>query len=312
MNIWAVILAAGSGSRLARAADGQRKQYLEFRGAPLFWASAQTFAAMPAIKGLVFVFPPEDGDNPRKLLDDLSIRHDLGLPYVVADGGQRRQDSVRNGLDVLPRECTHVLVHDSARPFVSAQMTTRLVEALAQGEQAVIPGIPVTDTIKLTDGDVVCGTPPRDSLRAVQTPQAFELGFLRTAHAKAVQNGWDVTDDAMLVEECRGRVCVVEGDPGNIKITHPEDLRLLHDNTSENAMRILSVSGFGYDVHRYVDPESPQSRPMILGGFPIAGAPGIKAHSDGDVLLHALADAVLGCIGQGDIGGAFPGYRSAV
>ncbi|MFW5489876.1 MAG: 2-C-methyl-D-erythritol 4-phosphate cytidylyltransferase [Desulfovibrio sp.] len=306
MNIWAVVLAAGKGTRLAQAADGQRKQYLQYRGAPLFWASARTFAAMPVVKGVVFVFSPEDIENSRKMLAGLVGRDNLGLPWLVAEGGERRQDSVRNGLDVLPRECTHVLVHDSARPFATPRMISRLVDALVNGEQAVIPGIPVTDTIKILNHDVVCHTPLRHDLCAVQTPQAFELDFLRQVHEKARQHGWDVTDDAMLVEQCEGRVYVVEGEAGNIKITNPEDLRLLRRENGEQAMQKLPVSGFGYDVHRYMDPQDPKARPMILGGFPIPGAPGVAAHSDGDVLLHALADAVLGCVGLGDIGGLFP------
>jgi 2-C-methyl-D-erythritol 4-phosphate cytidylyltransferase/2-C-methyl-D-erythritol 2,4-cyclodiphosphate synthase len=305
MNIWAVILAAGKGSRLSQAAEGRRKQYIEYKGAPLFWASARTFAAMPTVKGLTFVFPPEEQEMATRHIRDLRRTHDLGLPYRITGGGERRQDSVRNGLASLPRECTHVLVHDAARPFAAPAMVSRLVLALEKGEQAVIPAIAVTDTIKMVDHDVVFDTPPRDSLRAVQTPQAFALEYLREAHALALEKGWDVTDDAMLVEKIDGRVYTVEGESDNIKITHPGDLELLRD-TTEDTMRSYPVSGFGYDVHRYVDPAQPKSRPMILGGFPIPGAPHVQAHSDGDVLLHAMADAVLGCIGQGDIGGLFP------
>lgn len=292
---WAVVLAAGSGSRLSGAGLSLRKQYIEYKGVPLFWHSARTFSRIAAVKGIVFVFPEADLKRMRRTVKDLFKTDDLGLRFEVVAGGDRRQDSVRHGLAALPRECDAVLVHDSARPFASASMIRSLVEGLEQGAQGVIPATEVTDTVKRVDGETVIETLVRSELRAVQTPQAFMVEVLREAHTKAEAEGWDVTDDASMVERL-AEVRVVPGKPNNIKITTPEDLKTL-----ERRKTLMPCTGWGYDVHRYGG-----DRPMVLGGVPIAGAPDIKAHSDGDVLLHALMDAVLGCMGGGDIGRHFP------
>ncbi|KAB1439034.1 2-C-methyl-D-erythritol 4-phosphate cytidylyltransferase [Pseudodesulfovibrio senegalensis] len=301
-NTWAVVLAAGNGSRM-KAAAGVRKQYLEYRGVPLFWHSARTFSRIARIRGLVFVFPEEDLTAMRRRIKDLFKTDDLGLRFEVVAGGDRRQDSVRNGLSVLPRECDAVLVHDAARPFAPARMVQSLLDELDNGAQGVIPVRAVTDTIKHVDGRIVCATPDRSRLRAAQTPQAFERTVLEHAHELAEEHGWQVTDDASVLENLAGleradscEVRCVEGDPANVKITTPEDLERLREPKTT-----VPCTGWGYDVHRYGG-----DRPMVLGGVPIAGAPQIVAHSDGDVLLHALMDAILGCIGQGDIGTHFP------
>jgi len=292
---WAVLLAAGSGSRLSGAGLDVRKQYIEYKGVPLFWHSARTLSRIAALKGIVFVFPEADLKRMRRTVKDLFKTDDLGLRFDVVAGGERRQDSVRHGLEALPRECDAVLVHDSARPFASAAMVQSLVDALEQGAQGVIPAIEVTDTVKKVDGLVVTETLTRSELRAVQTPQAFMLDILREAHARAEAEGWDVTDDASMVERL-AEVRIVPGEAGNSKITTPGDLAVLKRQKVQ-----VPCTGWGYDVHRYGG-----DRPMVLGGVPIAGAPQIKAHSDGDVLLHALMDAILGCVGGGDIGRHFP------
>ncbi|EMG35755.1 4-diphosphocytidyl-2-methyl-D-erythritol synthase [Desulfocurvibacter africanus PCS] len=308
-HTWAVLLAAGSGTRLADACGGRRKQFMEFQGLPLFWHSARTFARVVAIKGLVFVFPPEEIEACAAQVRALDAANSLGLPWLAVAGGARRQDSVRNGLAALPRDCGHVLVHDSARPFMSASLVQRICVALEAGAQSVIPALAVTDTIKRVtgglDGGRVAETLLREELAAVQTPQGFDLALLRQAHERAETEDWQVTDDASLMELAGGEVRVVPGEACNVKITNPEDLRLLE----EQAMPEVSVTGFGYDVHRYAhaaeNPKQP-ARPMVLGTVPIPGAPEVLAHSDGDVLLHALTDAVLGCLGKGDIGTHFP------
>ncbi len=280
-------------------AAGVRKQYLEYRGVPLFWHSARTFSRIARIRGVVFVFPQDDLVAMRRRVKDLFKTDDLGLRFEVVAGGKRRQDSVRNGLAALPRECDGVLVHDSARPFAPAGMIQSLLNELESGAQGVIPAIAVTDTVKKVEGRNVCSTPDRSSLRAVQTPQAFERSILEHAHAQAEVHGWDVTDDASMLErlpEGPAGVRWVDGDVCNVKITTPEDLERLREPRAT-----VPCTGWGYDVHRYGG-----NRPMVLGGVPIAGGPDIVAHSDGDVLLHALMDAILGCIGQGDIGTHFP------
>ncbi|WP_300155406.1 2-C-methyl-D-erythritol 4-phosphate cytidylyltransferase [Solidesulfovibrio sp.] len=304
MSVWTVLLAAGSGTRLAEAAGGVKKQFLRLDGRPLYWRSLRAFASLPEVAGVVVVFPPADLEEARKELETLTAKNDPGVTVAVAPGGARRQDSVAGGLAALPRECRYVLVHDAARPFADAALIGRVVDALFAGAKAVIPVLPVTDTIKEVRDGLVGRTFKRDALAAVQTPQGFDLALLRQAFAHAGE-GFDVTDDASLVEHLGQPVATVPGAPENRKITHPEDLALL----AASPPAALPVTGYGYDVHRYADPGRPAkqpARPMRLGGYPILGAPEVLAHSDGDVLLHALVDAILGCVAGGDIGTLFP------
>lgn len=299
---WSILLAAGSGSRLAAATGNIPKQFLPYRDAPLYWQSALHMRAVARIAGLIFVFPEDRLTEEEAVLRRLDAQHALGLPWRIAPGGPRRQDSVNNALEKLGPACAAVLVHDTARPFASPELITRICEALDAGAEGVIPGVPVTDTIKIVHCRHVAETPDRDSLVAVQTPQGFRCATLRRAHERARNEQWNVTDDAALLERCGVPVAVVPGEPANIKITHPEDLRMLHDIPSAP----LPCTGFGYDVHRYGP-----GRPMKLGGVPIPGGPEVQAHSDGDVLLHALMDALLGCSGAGDIGLLFPDTSAA-
>lgn len=320
MHIWAVLLAAGRSTRLAAHGLSVPKQFLHYQGAPLFWHSAKTFSRLPALRGIVFVFPPhedEDTASPKthaawdELLRNLDAGHRLGLPWRIAEGGIRRQDSVAKGLAALPAECDAVLIHDSARPFASATLMTRIINALEQGQNAVIPGIAVNDTIKVVDEkEYVRLSPERAFLRAAQTPQGFHLAPLRRAHARAAKEAWDVTDDAALFERCELPVMVLPGEESNKKISTGQDLDLLRPlfpfaglggPAATDSRGRIPCSGFGYDVHRYGG-----NRPFILGGVPIRCDVLIAAHSDGDTLLHALMDALLGCIGGGDIGALFP------
>jgi 2-C-methyl-D-erythritol 4-phosphate cytidylyltransferase/2-C-methyl-D-erythritol 2,4-cyclodiphosphate synthase len=187
-------------------------------------------------------------------------------------------------------------VHDSARPFFSPGLTSALLAALDNGAKAAIPALPVKDTIKRAHDGKIIETLDRSELFAVQTPQAFDAETLRRAHERARAENASVTDDASMVEDMGLEVSIVTGEEDNVKITTPEDLKRLKDDKPA-----LPVTGFGYDLHRYGP-----GRPLKLGGMPIAGGPEVVAHSDGDVLLHALADAVLGCAGLGDIGVHFP------
>lgn len=293
----ALILAAGQGSRLAAAGRGP-KQYLPLDGAPLFWRSARTLAAVPRMAGLIFVFPPGDVEEMRARVADLDARRSLGLPWTVVAGGRLRQDSVRNGLAALPRDCDAVLVHDAARPFASPALIGSVLDALQAGAAGAIPAVAVTDTVKRVgeDGITVLDTPDRSSLRAVQTPQGFRRSALDQAHRLALDQGWTVTDDASMLERMGLPVVCVPGEETNVKITTPEDLRLL-----EKGPRQYPCVGWGYDVHRYGG-----DRPLVLGGVPVPGDILVAAHSDGDVLLHALMDALLGCVAEGDIGRHFP------
>ena len=303
---WAVVLAAGSGRRMAAAGLARPKQFLEWRGVPLYWHSARTLSRCARVAGIIFVFPEDclaeeevriqqlDGLTAGALSDFPHTSMPLGLPWKAVAGGPLRQDSVFNALQALP-PCEYVLIHDAARPFLSAALAPRLIDALEQGAAGVIPAQALHDTIKqVRDGQVVA-TPDRQELYAVQTPQAFRLDLLRTAHARARIEGWIATDDAGLLERLGHAVRILPGESANRKITCPEDLDFLR------TPQRLACGGYGYDVHRYGS-----GRPMKLGGVPIPGAPELVAHSDGDVLLHALMDAILACACRGDIGRFFP------
>lgn len=306
MIVWTILLAAGSGTRMKEAGLSTRKQFLDAGGEPVFWKSARAFARTAGVSGMVFALPPDEREAIASHIVELDRLSPLGLEWVAVPGGDRRQDSLENALAALPADCTHVLVHDAARCFVTPEVIVRVIEALRAGAKAVIPAVPVTDTIKEVAGGVVASTPDRNRLVAVQTPQGVELSVLRSGFEHARTNNLTVTDDASLAEALGLPVHVVAGSERNVKITTPEDLRLLGGR--EVRVAIPRV-GFGYDVHRYVTKNTPKDtpgRPMVLGCAPIPGAPEIIAHSDGDVLLHALADALLGCLGQGDIGQHFP------
>lgn len=322
-EIWAIILAAGQGNRLKEASGGTAKQFLQHDGLPLFWHSASTIARLPRLDGIIFVFPEDTLAEAAKTIDELSKKNSLettrqnfstsrassqgmaagplGIPHICVAGGPERQDSVWNGLNALPQACKHVLIHDSARPFVSAELCSRLADALADGHRGVIPGLEPSDTIKQVDaGGIVQATPPRSALRLVQTPQAFELDALVKAHKYGREHALKVTDDAALLEASGIPVLVIPGEAANIKITRPEDIAMLKQNNYAPAM--LPCSGLGYDVHKYGG-----TRPLRLGGVLIGNTElAIEAHSDGDALLHALMDALLGCAAAGDIGEHFP------
>ncbi len=304
MQCWVIIAAGGQGLRLGEQTGGKPKQFLPLAGDPLYWRSALPFTHIPRIRGMVFVFPPALLTEAGAELEELVRRDAPGLPWRIAPGGASRQDSVANGIAALPKECDHVLVHDAARPFTPPALINRVLDGLAGGHAGVIPGTMLTDTVKEVDNaGIVTATPPRETLRAVQTPQGFALSPLRLAHARAREENFAVTDDAALLERYGHPVLVVEGDEANRKITTPADLALLRENApQENAMSsLLPVTGFGYDVHRYGG-----NRPFVLGGVAVPTDITVSAHSDGDVLLHALMDALLGCLGMGDLGELFP------
>ena len=301
MQCWAIIAAAGSGSRLAGAGADRPKQFLNLDGVPLYWHSARVFGRVAGIRGIVFVFPEKMLAETTRDILNLVAAERFPLPYHIVSGGAERQDSVRNALAVLPPTCDAVLVHDAARPFLTATLAASVLDALQQGHVAAIPGVPLVDTVKRVAADErVMETVDRNTLRAVQTPQGFLRAPLAKAHMEAKNHGRSVTDDAALMEEAGVDVFVVAGDKRNCKITTPEDLALLHRKNEEKRMP-APRTGFGYDVHAFGG-----SRPLVLGGVPIPGAITVSAHSDGDVLLHALIDAILGCLCRGDIGTLFP------
>ncbi len=293
---WAIILAAGQGLRLTTKTSGKPKQFILYQDLPLYYHSAKTFSRNARMQGIVFVFPSDHLEAEKARLNELEQNKTLGLKWHCVAGGPRRQDSVYEGLKALPPTCTHAIIHDSARPFMSAQLVEDICLALDAGHMGVVPGLAITDTIKNVQDEMIIQTIDRSNLFTVQTPQGFERHALEKAHIISQSKNLDVTDDASLLEYCNHPVYMIKGDEQNIKITEARHMHLL-----QNQPTTRLCSGFGYDVHRFG-----KGRPLKLGGVLMDGKLEVEAHSDGDVLLHALMDAMLGCAALGDIGQHFP------
>lgn len=209
MKAGVIIAAAGQGSRLNSSFS---KAFVPLGGKPLFQHSLSVFQSHPGIGEVVLVIPP--GSTP-------PAWQGLGIAF----GGRRRQDSVAEGLKVISPQCQEVLIHDAARPFIASALVDRLLAVLKQGRNA-IAALPVSDTIKRVEGDKIGRTVDRQILRAAQTPQGFQASALKEALQEADRNGWEVTDEAMLLEKLNIPVYWVEGDRFNIKITTQDDLKL--------------------------------------------------------------------------------------
>lgn len=298
-EIDAVILAAGSGNRMQL---DTKKQFLRYKNKPLWWQSFETFYHSPLIHGIVLVFPADEPcyTEAAEEAKNLIKEHNYTVPVLFCKGGNLRQDSVFNALETLPNTCSHVLIHDSARPFFTASLITALVQKLEEGYKAVIPSLPLSDTVKefaVTNdfSKIVTNSPNRNFLRSVQTPQAFSLPELIQAHKLVQSEKLTITDDAMAMEELGIPVLLIDGEKSNHKITYKEDLAMLEKTP------FIPVSGYGYDVHKYNG-----NRPFVLGCVALDTNIMIEAHSDGDVLVHALMDALLSCMALGDIGKHFP------
>jgi len=299
MPVAALIVAAGRGSR---AGDGAPKQYRPLCGRTVLSRTVEVFLAHPVVDRILVAIHPDDEANYRSSIDRFgSGAAERLLPPVA--GGETRQDSVRQGLEALsatPPEI--VLVHDAARPFVDAALIDRAIAA-GRGSGAAVPGIAVTDTIKVIDRNGrVAATPDRSSLRAVQTPQAFRFRTLLGAHRDAAAAGLHgFTDDGALAEWAGLPVDVFDGDPRNIKLTHAVDFAEAERRLGGPTMTYVTRLGTGFDVHAFTEGDH-----VWLGGVRVPHDRGVLAHSDGDVILHALTDAVLGALADGDIGTHFP------
>lgn len=290
-----LVVAAGRGSR---AGTGLPKQYRALAGLPVLARTLETFLRRPEVVGVVTVIHADD-----RALYDAAVAGLDGLAEPVV-GGETRQDSVRAGLEALAARGAEpddlVLIHDGARPFAPQDLVDRAVAAAARFGAAV-PGCPVFDTVKCIDADSrVTGTPDRSGLRTVQTPQAFRLGLIGAAHARAAAEGrHDLTDDAAVAEFAGHAVTVFPGDPANVKLTTTADLEAAERRLQPTLVDIRT--GQGFDVHAFVAGDH-----VWLGGIRIPHTHKLSGHSDADVVLHALTDALLATIGDGDIGSHFP------
>lgn len=272
----ALLVAAGSGSR---AGGGLPKQYREIAGRPLL-AYALDHLVHPRIDAVQVVIGADQEDAYRAAVGT----RPLPAPVI---GGATRRDSVRSGLAALG-DAERVLIHDAARPFLPAAVIDRLLDALEDHDGAV-PTLAVVDSLATQGGEPVA----REKLVRVQTPQAFRLEAIRRAHA-----GWtggEATDDAQVARAAGLDVVQVEGDPALDKLTFEADFE------RAEAARLTTRVGFGFDVHALAAGEE-----LWLGGVPVPHDRGLVGHSDADVVLHALTDAILGALAAGDIGNHFP------
>ena len=291
VQVAAVVVAAGQG---VRAGGDLPKQFRRIAGETLLRRALSRFVEVPKVNFVQPVIRSEDADLVRVETAGLNI-----LPPVF--GGATRQASVRAGLEaLLPRKPDIVLVHDAARPFASADLIARAIVA-AEKTGAAIPGLPVTDTIKrVDDSGTVQTTVDRALLRLVQTPQAFAFPALLAAHRQAAEQGrQDFTDDAALAEWAGMKVSVFPGEAGNIKFTTPEDF-VRAEALQSAALGDVRI-GSGMDVHAFGPGDH-----VTLGGIRIPHSQALTGHSDADVALHALTDAILGALADGDIGAHFP------
>ncbi|SMH60797.1 bifunctional 2-C-methyl-D-erythritol 4-phosphate cytidylyltransferase/2-C-methyl-D-erythritol 2,4-cyclodiphosphate synthase [Azospirillum agricola] len=288
----ALIVAGGTGQRFGAE---RPKQYLDLAGKPILRRTVEAFLSHPRVSSVQVVIDPA-----RRDLYDAAVAG-LGLPEPVA-GGATRQDSVRNGLEALATRggCDAVLIHDAARPLVDADTIAAVIAALEHAPGA-IAAVPLADTLKRGADGTVAGTVDRDGLWRAQTPQGFRFADILAAHRDAA--GLSLTDDAAVAERAGLAVALVPAKEENFKVTTPDDLT--------RAARVLTASqgaslgdirtGTGFDVHRFTDGEF-----VTLCGLRVPHTHGLEGHSDADVGLHALTDAILGALAAGDIGSHFP------
>ncbi len=298
-----VVVAGGRGTRAGGGLGSVPKQYRPLAGTPVLAHTVRAILAHPAVSALTVVIHPDDVP-----LYDAAACHfpdAAGRLLPPALGGAERQASVRAGLESLAaREPDLVLIHDAVRPFVTPAAIDAALAALAH-HGAVVVGTPVIDTVKRTDpGGAVVETVPREGLWRAATPQGFRFGLILEAHRTAAAAGrTDFTDDGAVAAFAGHDVHMVAIPEGNVKLTTPDDFTAAEARiTAETFLRLPDVRvGVGYDVHALEPGEA-----VVLGGVAIPHDRRLKGHSDADAALHALTDAILGAIGDGDIGQHFP------
>ena len=309
-RLTAVIVAAGGGTRMGGEVE---KQFRLFAGKPVLAHSVEAFLRHPATEKVVVVATETRMDAAKAAIGDLAGDERV----VITAGGNRRQDSVRAGLELAADNIDLVAIHDAARPLLPQDIITGLIAAMkdsaANNVMAALPVLPVTDTLKTIKDDRVTGTTPRANLGRAQTPQIF-----RRAHLQALYQSHDdsseITDDIQLIEANGGHIATIIGDERLWKLTAPRDFAILFALASDNAVPEGAAqmaeqtpvpdirTGTGFDVHKFGD----GSGPIMLAGVSVPHDRSLAAHSDGDVGLHALCDAIFGALADGDIGSHFP------
>jgi 2-C-methyl-D-erythritol 4-phosphate cytidylyltransferase/2-C-methyl-D-erythritol 2,4-cyclodiphosphate synthase len=293
-RVAAVVVAAGRGERLG----APHKVVLPLAGRPMLAWSLRALEQAETIGPIVVVAGPHTLDAIGQIVRNEAFTR----VHAIVSGGERRHDSVAAGLVALPDAIEIVVIHDGARPLAEPALFDRCAAAAAE-RGAAIAATPVADTLKRVTEGAIQGTVDRAELWAAQTPQAFRLELLRAAMASNSEES--VTDEARLCEVAGLPVTVVPSSPANLKVTHAEDIpvaeALLRARHGPRLTAGLARTGIGYDAHRFTS-----GRRLVLGGVEIAHDRGLDGHSDADVLLHAIADAILGAAALGDIGEHFP------
>jgi 2-C-methyl-D-erythritol 4-phosphate cytidylyltransferase / 2-C-methyl-D-erythritol 2,4-cyclodiphosphate synthase len=305
-RFWAIVPAAGRGERFASSTPHQLpKQYSPLLGRSVLEWSLRALLTEPRIQGIVVVLAADDQHWPQLAAKLNSAK------LLTAIGGTQRQDSVMNGLEFLAAHAAAddwILVHDAARPCLSRGDISALADALEQQDGGAVLAAAIVDTVKRERPSGV-ETVDRAGLWRALTPQAFGFAHLRRALREAAHAGVAVTDEAQAMERIGVRAAMISGSPFNIKVTRVEDLSMAAGILRMRESSEMRV-GQGTDVHAFGEGDH-----VVLGGVRIAHNQGVVAHSDGDVVIHALCDALLGAMGEGDIGQHFPDtdprYRGA-
>jgi 2-C-methyl-D-erythritol 4-phosphate cytidylyltransferase / 2-C-methyl-D-erythritol 2,4-cyclodiphosphate synthase len=295
-----IVPAAGSGSRMKSELP---KPYLEIGGRAILWHTLAVFCRVPSVSQVVVVTGSDYMDHAKEIISDLDRRQDAlnrehRIRFDVVQGGSERHHSVSNGLSAIG-DVDLVAVHDAVRPFVTVEEIENCFRAAAENGAAIL-AVPARDTVKVVAGGQILETADRTRLWLAQTPQVFRRELFAESCRAAIAAGIHFTDDAAMVEHNGGNVSVVQGSYSNIKITYPRDLAMAETmlgKTSEPEYR----TGFGYDVHQLAE-----GRRLIIGGVDIPWEQGLLGHSDADVLLHAITDALLGGAALGDLGNFYP------
>ncbi|TWF49814.1 bifunctional 2-C-methyl-D-erythritol 4-phosphate cytidylyltransferase/2-C-methyl-D-erythritol 2,4-cyclodiphosphate synthase [Neorhizobium alkalisoli] len=297
-RIGIVIVAAGRGERAGAPEDGP-KQYRPIGGRPVIAHTLERFLTWHRSGPIVVVIHPDD----EALYAAATVNLPQAARVIITFGGETRQRSVYEGLRALSgTDATHVMIHDAARPFVEHDLLDRVAEGFMAGHDGLLPAIPISDTLKRGGSDgLVHETVPRAGLYAAQTPQSFLLSEIRTAHEKAAAlRREDFTDDASIAEWAGLPVHLVEGSVDNIKLTVKRDIDMADERLTASTLPDVRT-GNGYDVHQLEPGDG-----VTLCGIFIPHDQKLSGHSDADVALHALTDALLATCGAGDIGDHFP------
>lgn len=304
-KFYLLLTAAGSSSRF----EGGKKEYFSLDGKSILMHSIEAFCSLDGLSGIVITYPRGGLEEMQKaiVLDAQNSRTaNLADSIVFVEGGSMRQASVLAGLEALESwlvslganaDSQTVLIHDGARPWISPELISKVLDS-TQKNGACIPLDDFTDTPKIIDTKgFISEHPERSFVKAAQTPQGFLLGPLLAAHRKANEEAWLCTDDSSMWQRYVKPVAYVQGDRKNRKITYKDDIPSLEQAIAPFSLRI----GEGWDIHPLVE-----GRRLLLGGVPIEFERGESGHSDGDVLWHAIIDALLGAASLGDIGTLFP------